>query len=325
MTTALLCSHEYELCGEICSQDVAVLRLLLAVLHTIFSRVDVNGVPLPCRSEENALEIWKELQKMGHFPQKPILEYLQKWHERFWLFHPERPFAQIAGLDIGTKYSSAKLNGEISESTNKKRLFSPYYGAEKNSLTYAQATRWLLCLNAFDDSSGKPSQRQAGKKISAGIGWLGKIGVICWKGKTLFETLLFNLVLVNRNGMNVKECPSWEKETISMQESEIIPEPDNLSELYTMQSRKILLIRSQEKVTGFISIKGDFFPEIHLKTEPMTAWIPLENAYIPKQHMDKIYLWKDIHFLWFCLLNYTFFNTIFRFHPGLLLLFYYLR
>ena len=41
-------AHEYEdLAGETAAQDVAMLRLLLAVLHCIFSRVDENGEENP--------------------------------------------------------------------------------------------------------------------------------------------------------------------------------------------------------------------------------------------------------------------------------------
>ena len=41
LTDALLHAHAYvDLAGEMPTQDAAMLRLLLAVLHTVFSRVD---------------------------------------------------------------------------------------------------------------------------------------------------------------------------------------------------------------------------------------------------------------------------------------------
>ena len=56
LTDALLHAHEYvDLAGEMPTQDVAVLRLLLAVLHTVFSRVDENGTPAPFEETEDAL------------------------------------------------------------------------------------------------------------------------------------------------------------------------------------------------------------------------------------------------------------------------------
>ena len=81
---------------------------------------------------------------------------------------------------IGTEYGAAKLNGEMSESSNKIRLFPLYAGAGKTEMTYAQAVRWLLSVNGYDDTSAKPK----GKGLpSVGAGWLGKIGYIQASGE----------------------------------------------------------------------------------------------------------------------------------------------
>lgn len=150
LTDALLHAHQYtSLSGELPTQDIVILRLMLAVLHTVFSRVDADGNAAELEDEEEAVERWTDLWELGQLPEEPIREYLEKWHERFWLFHPERPFGQVAGLACGTQYGASKLNGEISESGNKVRLFSSYFGEEKTALSYAQAARWLLYLNAF--------------------------------------------------------------------------------------------------------------------------------------------------------------------------------
>lgn len=59
LTDALLRSHEYaDLAGELPTQDVAVLRLLLAVLQTVFYRVDLEGRDAPLQEEDDALERW---------------------------------------------------------------------------------------------------------------------------------------------------------------------------------------------------------------------------------------------------------------------------
>ena len=93
LTDALLHAQEYvDLAGEMPTQDAAMLRLLLAVLHTVFSRVDAKGDPAPLVTTDKALLRWGELWKLGHFPEQPLRDYLDKWQERFWLFHPERPF-----------------------------------------------------------------------------------------------------------------------------------------------------------------------------------------------------------------------------------------
>ena len=102
---ALLHAHEYrDLAGELPTQDAAMLRLLLAVLHTVFSRVDENGTPAPFEETDDALIRWEELYRLGHFPEAPIRAYLEQWRDRFWLFHPERPFWQVPEAKIGTEY-----------------------------------------------------------------------------------------------------------------------------------------------------------------------------------------------------------------------------
>lgn len=52
LTEALVSAQDYvDLAGEMPTQDAAVLRLLLAVLFTVFSRVNVKGEPEPLEKE----------------------------------------------------------------------------------------------------------------------------------------------------------------------------------------------------------------------------------------------------------------------------------
>lgn len=133
VTDVLLHAHEFkELAGELPTQDISILRLLLAILQTVFSRYTVSGERQDIADEDDAIDRWKELWDAGRFPEKPIREYLAQWYDRFWLFHPERPFYQTNAAQIGTPYEAKKLNGEISESSNKARLFSVWAGDGKN-------------------------------------------------------------------------------------------------------------------------------------------------------------------------------------------------
>lgn len=135
LTEALVSAQDYvDLAGEMPTQDAAVLRLLLAVLFTVFSRVNVKGEPEPLEKRGQALRRWSELWQLGHFPAEPIRDYLEQWKDRFWLFHPTHPFWQVPEARIGTEYGAAKLNGEMSESSNKLRLFPLYAGQSKEQL-----------------------------------------------------------------------------------------------------------------------------------------------------------------------------------------------
>mgnify|MGYP000376330120 CR=1 FL=1 len=66
LTDALLHAHAYvDLAGEMPTQDAAMLRLQLAVLHTVFSRVDGNGVPAPFEEPRDALQRWANCGSWG--------------------------------------------------------------------------------------------------------------------------------------------------------------------------------------------------------------------------------------------------------------------
>ena len=298
LTQVLLQAQDYtDLAGELPTQDAAVLRLLLAVLHAVFGRVDADGAPIMIESADDAIRQWKSLWQLGHFPEKPVLEYLEKWHERFWLFHPERPFWQVPSAEIGTEYTSAKLNGELSESGNKIRLFSAYAGVGKTEMGFAQAARWLMYLNGFDDTSAKPK----GKDLpSPGAGWLGKLGLIQATGENLFGTLMLNLTLLC-DGETAwgKEKPCWELGTPRSEERVNIGMPDNPSELLTLQSRRLLLHREGEKVTGYSLLGGDFFERTNAFCEQMTVWRAVQEkknapiVYTPKRHDPSRQFWRE--------------------------------
>ena len=287
-------AHIYkDLCGELPTQDFAMLRLLLAVLHTVFSRYDVNGDDLPLEDPDDALDRWEELWKSKKFPTEVITSYLESQRENFYLFHPEKPFYQVAAISNfekipNGKYDAQKLNGELSKSGHKDRLFASVSGIEKMSLSYNQAVRWLLYLNGFDDNA---------LKAGAGLGWLGQLGLISLKGNNLFETLMLNFILYNINEEDIwkKENPVWEREDRITTEKRHIKFPDNYSELYTLQSRRILLQRSESRVIGYKILGGDYFDKESACYEPMTIWKlqSKKNIYVPKEHDVSMQFWRE--------------------------------
>lgn len=295
---ALTRAHEYRsLAGEMPTQDVAMLRLLLAVLHAVFTRVDEHGKPAPLGSADDALDRWQALWEYGRIPAEPVEEYLLRYKERFWLFHPERPFWQAQGAIIGTEYTAAKLNGELSESSNKARLFPMRKGPQKHELSFSEAARWLLYVNGFDDTSAKPK----GKDLpSVGAGWLGKLGLIHAKGHSLYETLMLNLVLVNEQEDTPwnSAIPIWELENPREDERLQIPLRPDQAALLTLQSRRILLDRAGERVTGFRLLGGDFFVRENAFVEQMTLWRPTVEkkqviGYQPMRHDPAKKLWRE--------------------------------
>lgn len=299
LTDALVHAQEYmDLAGEMPTQDAAMLRLLLAVLFTVFSRVNEVGEPEPLEDEEAALERWGALWELKHFPEQPIRDYLEQWKDRFWLFHPERPFWQIAELRNGIEFDGKKLNGERAQSGNKTPLFQSVSGETCESLTYAQAARWLVHQNGYDERGGRP---KAGNKPRHGVGWLGQIGFVEVKGKNLFETLMHNMAFPEDDeAIRKEQKPCWEWEQPRTEQSVEIRIPQNAAELLTLQSRRILLKRSEEgkSVTGYEVLGGDYWSPENAFAEQMTLWrkTSKENekvTYMPQQHDASIQLWRE--------------------------------
>lgn len=267
----LLNSHRYQrLAGELPTQDVALLRLLLAILQTVFYRVDPEGEDDPIEDRAAAIRRWQALWNAGRFPVKPIRTYLEIWKDRFWLFHPEHPFYQVPAAAVGTKFKASKLNGELSESAHKMRLFPLRDGEEKETLSYAEAARWLVTLIGFDDSASTK------KETGTGTGWLGDRVNVYAIGENLFETLMLNLVFL-KDGRYVwaENMPAWEQPTMTTAKKREIPLPDNQAELLTLQSRRLILSREENRVTGFSSTGGDFFGKegrVNAFSEQMTLW-----------------------------------------------------
>ena len=128
----------------------------------------------------------------------------------------------------------------------------------------------FLYVNAYDDTSAKPK----GKGLpSPGVGWPGKLGLIAAVGDNLFQTLMLNLTLL-KNGRSLwegEDKPIWEREP-SKKERQEIAVPDNLAELLTLQSRRLLLKRDHNKVVGYYLLGGDFFDKNLAYAEQMTVW-----------------------------------------------------
>ena len=300
LTEALVSAQDYvDLAGEMPTQDAAVLRLLLAVLFTVFSRVNVEGKPEPLEKRGQALRRWSELWQLGHFPAEPIRDYLEQWKDRFWLFHPTHPFWQVPTLCNGIAFGGKKLNGERAESGNKTPLFQNVSKTECEVLSYAQAARWLIYQNGYDERGGRP---KAGNKPRHGVGWLGQIGFVAVKGKNLYETLLRNMAFpTEQDALREEQQPCWEREQVRAEQSVKIVMPKNQAELLTLQSRRILLKRSETVpgVVGYEVLGGDYWDSENAFGEQMTLWSRTSKknekmTYKPQQHEAGKQLWREI-------------------------------
>lgn len=291
---AILHAHQYRgLAGETESQNIAILRLLLAVLHTVFSRQNENGELAKIDSAKEARRRWKAIWEKGIFPEEPIRDYFSKWTDRFWLFDPEYPFYQVPGIQ-GTDTPAKKMNGALVESSNKIQLFSMRSGSKKEELNYDEAARWLVYLQDFDDT--------AAKKPSPKLCLVGSIGIVAAKGNSLFETLMLNLTLL-KDGQELwgEAKPSWEREKPLSEKLKEIPVPDNQAELLSLQCRRILLHRKGDTVIGYTDAAGEYIEKESAFAEQMTFWNVKRGKdveqYLPRQHDSSRQMWRDFSVL----------------------------
>lgn len=289
------------LAGELPAQDAAVFRLLEAIVHTAVTRYDLEGNESPLKDSKEALKRWQQIWKMGSLPEKAINAYLEMEYEKFWLIHPEFPFYQAKMAEIGSPFEAGKLMGDLSESNNKPRLFQNRWGEEKQEISFPEAARWLLYTNGYDDNASKAKQKERnGEKLpTPGVGWLGKIGQIYAAGDNLFETMMLNLVLIDENGLMKDDHPYWEIKATPL-ERNLIQVPDNLAELWTIPSRRILLRTKGDKVTGYTLLGGDFFVRERADIEQNTVWRLVEAKkktdlpyFTPKRHSSSRQAWRD--------------------------------
>ncbi|MDR0896684.1 MAG: type I-E CRISPR-associated protein Cse1/CasA [Oscillospiraceae bacterium] len=292
-------AHRYQsLAGESPTQDMAILRLLLAILHgalgSEFATDDDDEADEPYHE---ALSYWRSIWQAGQFDYECIHTYLAPYADRFYLIHPTHPFYQVADMAKGTAYSAPKLIGDLAESSNKKRLFSQRTAQGKASLSFAEAARWLPHLHGFDDTASKPTEKGL---PSSGAGWLGRLGLLAAAGESLFHTLMLNWVLLPDGANTVwgADKPIWELPPRKAERVQI-PVPNSQAALLTLQSRRVALQREGERITGFLLQGGDFFPKENAFVEQMTVWYdntPNDKSpltFIPLRHKPAVQMWRD--------------------------------
>ena len=295
--------------GDTKTQDFAVLRVILAVLHVVYSRFDANGnvyavmtlndqfIPTKIDVDANTrsgykralYNTWKELWDRRAFTNS-VYEYLSKWQDRFYLFDKEHPFMQIRERDLesydyknqkGTKKTTDRegraLNLKIAESEKKIALFSPKIKQDdKSKLTEDEVARWIITCHNYIGTADKAEfivERKNDNKSSSG--WLLELGGICLEGDNLFETLMMNLILIHPEEKYIfsVQKPCWEYEPQEVLDSCLKGDIcDNLAQLYTSWSRAIYISPEIDPQKGF-TCQMIKLPAIEKKDqflEPMT-------------------------------------------------------
>ena len=321
-----------SLAGDTKTQDFAILRILLAILTTVYSRFDAEGnsyeyidldesyrqISNVDEDDINSYldsldETWEVLWNQCKFS-SIVEEYLDKWYERFYLFDDKYPFFQVLGEDVKgdrinkknpSTISGKSINRTLSESGNKVALFSPKYAAESNKeiLTEDEVARWLITYQGYTGLADKTKFITDEEYERISKGWLFDIGGIHIEGKNLFETLMLNLILVHPEEKYVinSQKPCWEYSSEYLIKEYLANNmPDNLSQLYTTWSRAIYIDPEIDPKKAFSCqiVKLPGIKNLDQFLEPMTLWRFNEQGdnkdyYTPKKHKSNESLWRS--------------------------------
>lgn len=291
-------AHELRgLAGELPTQDVAILRLLEAVLL---------GATRPSRSrnEDQSLDLWGNWWGAGRFPLQTIGDYLESHRGRFNLLDPVAPFLQVAELHT----SSGKASGLvklIADVPDGHQYFTTRAGRELESLSYAEAARWLVHCHAYDCAGIKTGAAdddrvKNGKGYSMGYpAWAGNLGVIIAEGSNLFETLMLNLPLPLARP---EDLPVWERPPLKACVAADHPAPRGPSDAFTWPSRRIRLHPRDGRIVDVQISNGDRLgPQNQQTNEPMTSWKKSVNqskggmdVYMPVTHSPEKRIWQGL-------------------------------
>lgn len=286
--------------GDSPTQDYAVLRLLLA----IYWRAHVpDAQPAPGETYDHGG--WFETQLAGvdaGEADAAVLEYLEKWGDRFDLLHPEQPFMQVADLATGSgKISGVSRMIPEAESDD----FTMRAGAGRQSLGLAEAARWLVHLQAYDYSGIKSGalgdpRVKGGRGYPIGTGWSGMTGGTVIVGETLRHTLLFNTV--EEALAREDDHPVWERQPDDPAERKD-PTPKGAADLATWQSRRVRLHTEGDLVTGVLVSNGDKIPDAgaNVSDDPMTPYRYSRNkskrdhvVYYPRPYDLERTMWRSL-------------------------------
>ncbi|MCF2706054.1 type I-E CRISPR-associated protein Cse1/CasA [Arcanobacterium haemolyticum] len=283
--------------GEIASQDAAIIRLLIAICHRAMDGPEHLGV-------------WKEYWNSPGRLSEDAVAYLEEFRDRFDLRDPEKPFFQVAGIHSSSGKTS-DLNSFIVDVPNGVPFFTTRIGSGLESMSWAEAARWLVHIHAFDPSGirtgavGDPLVK-GGKGYPIGPGWTGQIGTVIVLGPNLEKTLLLNTV-TRFEGQRIvsdpeTDLPPWEREPDGPGGSSGV-DPHGPVECYTWQSRRVLLHGDDDAVTSLFLGNGDrLTPQNRQDVEPMSAWRYSDpqskkfkyDVYMPRKHNVDQALWRGL-------------------------------
>ena len=256
----------------------------------------------------------RQMRKPDEENLKAVLAYLEIYKDRFWLLGGERPFMQVYDLRTakGETKSIARL---IADSESE--YFSQRAEVTLKSLSFAEAARYLVTLQAYDYSGIKSGavgdpRVKGGKGYPLGVGWYGATGKVIVHGSNMMETLLYNLdyeQLTSESfehdlpvGERLEADTAAPRAYMGGSAAAYKDEPgpaSGMCEILTWQSRRVRLHHDGERVTSVLVSNGDKWLDRNTYTDPLTGYrysknqsSKTEQVWMPQTHAAERTLWR---------------------------------
>mgnify|MGYP000884642429 FL=1 len=295
-----------DLACELPTQSIAIQRLILAIAYRVATPRDMHD--------------WARQWDEGA-PTEQMIEYLERWRDRFYLFGGRFPFMQVTDLRTA-KNSVSGLEKLIADVPNGEQFFTTRHGQALARISASEAARWLVHAQAYDPSGIRSgavgdSQVKGGKGYPIGPAWCGHLGLVWLKGKDLDETLVLNLIPAATAELRGIDCStdwgacSWEdpepessvRGDYSLLDPAGTPKELSIPRLLTWHSRRIRLVGDSSGVTGVVLAQGDkLAPQEMRLYEPQSLWrysTPQSkkfktDVYMPRKFEAGRALWRNL-------------------------------
>lgn len=262
---------------------VAHYRMLLAILH---------------RAITKRFENWKVADRVRWYreglPVDAVVEYLEAWRDRFWLFHPEHPFMQVAALDHAeatrdktkpwTQISLGSANG------NTPVVFDHAVDATPGAIPPAQAINTLLGFLQFTPGGLVKTLRGSDK-----AGALANTAAVIPVGANLAETLILCLHRPSQKGPHA-DLPSWERQPLTV--AKLSGDPVHASgpnDRYTRQSRAVLLLAEDDGDVSWLRFAAGYpLADDDNAPDPMASFRSGSNGPVRISFHEGRAMWRDL-------------------------------
>ncbi len=261
---------------------IAQYRLLLAITHRALSQAQGR---------------WTDADRVRWYqqglPADAIREYLQQWRERFWLFHPQQPFMQVAALAEAeetrdkqkpwTQISLASANG------NAPVVFDHSCDLTPRSISAADSLRTLLGFLQFTPGGLVKTIRDSDK-----AGALANTAAVMPLGASLAQSLC--LALHPPTQVDHEDLPCWELEPPSI--SQLRDNPllaTGPNDRYSRQSRAVLLLPYEQGQVQWIRFAaGIALGDDVQAPDPMASYRAGSNSLVRLSFTEGRAFWRDL-------------------------------